>query len=188
MSNHYSDYLKKSISVKDLVFDKVKDSDKDVLSRVRKAHIKANTGGLILLVIAFFVCSWIFYNFLTAPVTSILYQIIALSIFGAAIVTSVYFFYHIVGAISGIRRGVVLSSSREQENKDGRNTSYQFVFDIYMEDKDETLMSFVVSQEVFSQVEPGDGVLVVKAGRKVKVMQDPERKAVMDVSNIKSGI
>ena len=37
MSNHYSDYLKKSISPKDLVFDKVKDSDKDVLSRVRKA-------------------------------------------------------------------------------------------------------------------------------------------------------
>ena len=49
-------------------------------------------------------------------------------------------------------------------------------------------MSFVVSQEVFSQVEPGDGVLVVKPGRKVKVMLDPERKAVMDVSNIKSGI
>ena len=88
----------------------------------------------------------------------------------------------------GIRKGVVLAASREQENKDGRNTSYQFVFDIYMEDKDETLMSFVVSQEVFSQVEPGDGVLVVKAGRKVKVMQDPERKAVMDVRNIKSGI
>ena len=81
MSNHYSDYLKKSISVKDLVFDKVKDSDKDVLSRVRKAHIKANTGGLILLVIAFFVCSWIFYNFLTvfslAVLKDIAYKILA---------------------------------------------------------------------------------------------------------------
>ena len=188
MSNHYSDYLKKSISVKDLVFDKVKDSDKDVLSRVRKAHIKANTGGLILLVIAFFVCSWIFYNFLTAPVTSILYQIIALSIFGAAIVTSVYFFYHIVGAISGIRQGVVLSSSREQENKDGRNSTYQYLFDVYMEDRDETLMSFPVELEVFKQAKPGDGVLIVKVGRKVKIMEDPERKAVMDVSTIKSGV
>ena len=68
MSNHYSYYLKKSISARDLVFDKVKERDKDVLSRVRKAYIRANTGGLILLVIAFVVSSWIFYNFLTAKV------------------------------------------------------------------------------------------------------------------------
>ena len=61
-------------------------------------------------------------------------------------------------------------------------------FDIYMEDKDESLMSFSVSPEVFKEVEPGDGVLVVKAGRKVRVMPDPDRKAVMDVSRIRSGV
>ena len=188
MSNHYSYYLKKSISARDLVFDKVKESDKDMLSRVRKAYIRANTGGLILLVIAFVVSSWIFYNFLTAPSTSILYQIVALSIFCAAIVTSAYFFYHIVGAIKGFRRGVILASSREQENKDGKNATYQYLFDIYMEDRDESLMSFPVEPEVFKQAKPGDGVFIVKVGRKVKVLEDPERKAVMDVSTIKSGI
>ena len=35
MADHYSDYLKKSVSVSDLVFDKVKESDKEVIKRIR---------------------------------------------------------------------------------------------------------------------------------------------------------
>ena len=59
---------------------------------------------------------------------------------------------------------------------------------IYLEDRDETLMSYSVSKVVFASVEPGDGVAVVKVGKKVMVLEDPERKGVMDVSKIKSGI
>ena len=46
-------------------------------------------------------------------------------------------------------------------------------------------MSYSVSPEVFANIRPGDGVVVVKAGRKVKVFADPDRKGVMDVSNIR---
>ena len=60
--------------------------------------------------------------------------------------------------------------------------------DIYLEDKDETLMSYSINQDVFASVEPGDGVAVVKVGKKVLVLEDPDRKGVMDVSNIRSGI
>ncbi len=188
MNNHYSDYLKKNVSVKDLTFNEIGAEDKELLKVVKKAHIKSNTGFLIILSIGLIACMYFFASFIITPADMLIVKIISLLITGAGISGCAMLIYEIIAGIKGIRKGVVLAASREQENKDGRNTSYQFVFDIYMEDKDETLMSFVVSQEVFSQVEPGDGVLVVKAGRKVKVMQDPERKAVMDVSNIKSGI
>jgi hypothetical protein len=188
VSSHYQDYLKKSISVRDLVYDKVEDSDRGVIKRIRKAHIKANVGGLVILGIAFAVCLWLFINFLLTPGSLVIYQIMSLTLFGGAAAISAYYFYHIIGAVKGIRRGVLLASSREQENKDGRNSTYQYLFDIYMEDRDETLMSFPVDLEVFKQVRPGDGVFIVKVGRKAKVMEDPDRKAVMDVSTVKSGV
>ena len=53
MNNHYSDYLKKNVSVNDLTFDKISDEDKDLLKRVKKAHIKANMGFLIIFSIGF---------------------------------------------------------------------------------------------------------------------------------------
>ena len=57
-----------------------------------------------------------------------------------------------------------------------------------MEDRDESLMSYPVSPEVFSEIQPGDGVVILKIGRKIKVMRDPLRVGVMDVSNIRSGV
>jgi hypothetical protein len=62
------------------------------------------------------------------------------------------------------------------------------VFDIYFEDRDETLMSYTVDKEVSSAVEPGDGVIIARCGRRIKVFEDPDRKGVMDVSRIRSGI
>ena len=189
MADHYSDYLKKSVSVSDLVFDKVQESDKEVIKQIRKAHIKSNTVYIILLGIACLACSWYFINFCLLPIDSIVYEIISLGAFGAAIFITGYIIFGYFRGIKEIRRGVVLASSREQENKDGRNSSYQFVFDIYFEDRDETLMSFTVDKEVSSVVQPGDGVIVAKCGRKtIKVFEDPDRKGVMDVSRIKSGI
>ena len=41
MADHYSDYLKKSVSASDLVFDKVQESDKDVIKRIKKSHIRS---------------------------------------------------------------------------------------------------------------------------------------------------
>ena len=188
MNNHYSDYLKKNISVNDLTFDKISEEDKTLLKKVKKAHIKNNMGFLIIFSIGFIACTYFFTAFLIAPSDSIIFKLLSLIILGAGMFGCGMMIYEIIAGIKGIRKGVVLAASREMENHEGRNTSYQYVFDIYMEDKDESLMSFTVSQEVFSEVVPGDGVLVVKAGRKVKVMEDPDRKAVMDVSNIKSGV
>ena len=93
--------------------------------------------------------------------------------------------YGLLAGIKGLRKGIVLSASREQEVKDGRNYTYQYVVDIFFEDRDETLMSYSISQDVFKTITPGDGVVVVKAGRKILVLADPERKGVMDVSHIK---
>ena len=188
MADHYSDYLKKSVSVSDIVFEKVQESDRDVIKRIKKAHIKSNTMYIILLSIACLACLWYFVNFCLLPVDSIVYEVISLGAFGAAVVITGYFILGFFRGIKEIRRGVVLASSREQENKDGRNTSYQFVFDIYMEELDKTLMSYTVDKEVSSVVQPGDGVIIAKCGRKIKVFEDPDRKQVMDVSRIKSGI
>ena len=188
MADHYSDYLKKAVSVSDLVFDKVQESDKEVIKKIRKNHIKKNMVYIILLGIALLACSWYFVNFCFLPVDSIVYEVISLGAFGAAIIITGSIIIGYFRGIKEIRRGVCLASSREQENKEGRNTSYQFVFDIYMEDRDETLMSYTVDKEVSSVVQPGDGVIIAKCGKKIKVFEDPERKGVMDVSRIRSGL
>lgn len=51
-------------------------------------------------------------------------------------------------------------------------------------------MSYQVDKEVFSSIEPGDGVVLLKARgkKKVKILADPKRRDVMDVSTIKSGV
>ena len=188
MSNHYSDYLKKSVSISDLVFDKVQESDKDVIKRVKKAHIKANMLFIVLLGLSFILCLYYLIRFCFLPLDSFVYQAVTQSAFGAAVVITGYFFYGFFRSIKEIRRGVVLTSTRSGENPDGRNAAYQFVFDIYMEDRDETLMSYSVDKEVSSAAQPGDGVIIAKCGKKIKVFADPDRKQVMDVSNIKSGI
>ncbi len=64
MGNHYSDYLKKNVSVKDLVFDEIREKDKALLKRVKKAHIKANMGFLVIFSIGFIACTYFFTAFL----------------------------------------------------------------------------------------------------------------------------
>lgn len=188
MADHYSDYLKKSVSASDLVFDKVQESDKDVIKRIKKSHIRSNLFYIIIVSIGFIACSWYFVNFCLLPLGNIIYEVITLGLFGAAVFMTGYILFGFIRGIKEIRRGVVLASSREQENRDGRNTSYQFVFDIYFEDRDETLMSYTVDKEVSAAVQPGDGVILTRFGRSIKVYEDPDRKGVMDVSRIKSGL
>ena len=179
MADHYSDYLKKSVSASDLVFDKVQESDKDVIKRIKELLLVWNleTG-----------------SYDSAPMVFVdsdpeaIYEVITLGLFGAAVFVTGYILFGFVRGIKEIRRGVVLASSREQENRDGRNTSYQFVFDIYFEDRDETLMSYTVDKEVSAAVQPGDGVILTRFGRSIKVYEEPDRKGVMDVSRIKSGL
>ena len=188
MSRHYSDYQKMSVSVKDLVFDEIRESDKELIKTVKREHIRANAGYIVILSIAIIACSWFFIHFLIIPPDSLFYQIISLVVLGAGMISSGNLLYGIFAGIKGLRKGVVLTASREQENKDGRNTSYQYVVDIFFDDRDETIMSYSISPEVFDCIRPGDGVVVVKAGRKVKVFADPDRKGVMDVSTIKSNV
>ena len=188
MNYHYSDYLKKSVPADSLVFDKVTEKDSELIKSVRKAHINANKGFLALLIIAFVACAGFFISFLLTPLDSVVYMVVSLAVTGAGAFASGSTIYNIIGGIKGIRKGVVLTANRVGEFKDNRNATYQYIFDIYLEDRDETLMSYSVSKDVFASVEPGDGVAVVKVAKKVMVLEDPERKGVMDVSNIKSGI
>ena len=182
---HYEDYRKKAISVESLTFDPVQESDKDVIKRVKKAHVRANKLFIILLGISCVTCLYYFIRFCFLPLDSFVYQAVTQSAFGAAVVITGYFFYGFFRSIKEIRRGVVLSSTRSGENLEGRNASYQFVFDIYLEDRDETLMSYTVDKEVSSSAQPGDGVIIAKCGTKIKVFADPDRKQVMDVSHYK---
>jgi len=188
LAQHYSDYLKKSVSASDLVFEKVSEEDKAVAGKVRKAYIRSNRVFLIIMCLIFAAGLYYFINFLILPLDDVVFDVITLVLFGAGLIFIGYNIYSVIAGIKGIRRGIVLASSREQENKDARNTTYQFLFDIYLEDKDQALMSYPVEKETFSAVLPGDGVFVAKCGRKVKVFEDPDRKQVMDVSTVKSGI
>ncbi len=188
MNSHYSDYLKKSVPVDSLTFDKVTENDKELIRNVRKAHIRANRGLLVVAIIAFLACTGFCISFLLTPFDSLVYQIVSLLACGGGAFGTGNIIYHMIGGIRGIRRGVILTATRVQEVKDNRNATYQYVVDIYLEDKDETLMSYSIYQDVFASVEPGDGVAVVKVGKKVLVLEDPDRKGVMDVSNIRSGI
>ncbi len=188
MALHYSDYLKKSVSASELVFGKISDEDKEIAGKIRKAYIKSNRVFLIIMCLIFAAGLYYFVNFLILPLENIVFDVITLLLFGAGLIFIGYNIYNIVAGIKGIRRGVVLAASREQEFKGARNTTYQFLFDIYLEDQDQTLMSYLVEKETFAAVRPGDGVFVAKCGLKVKVFEDPDRKQVMDVSTIKSGI
>lgn len=188
MANHYSDYKKMNVPVSDLVFDDIKDTDKELLSRIKKQRIKASIAFLILMIFAFTGCIFLFVVSLLTPSDNLVFKIIALVVIGAGAIITGKQIYDLIGGYKGILRGVVLASQRVQEQKDNRNYTYQYVFDIYFEEKEQTLMSYAVSKEVFEVVNPGDGVILVKVGGKIKVLEDLDRKGVMDVSNIKSGI
>lgn len=188
MADHYSDYLKKSIPASELVFDDIKESDRELLKRIKKQRLKESRFFFILMIFAFTGCLFLFVVCLLSPSDNMFYKIISLVVIGAGAVITGKQIFDLIGGYKGILRGVVLSSQRIQEQKDNRNYTYQYVFDIYLEDKDQTLMSYAVLKDVFERVNPGDGVILVKIGGKIKVFEDLDRKGVMDVSTIKSGI
>lgn len=188
MGTHYSDYQKKSVSASNLNFDAISESDKAVLKKVRNQRAKTHLGFLILMGLIFLAALYLLINSIIAPLANIYAEIASFPLFIGAMFISGRLIYGFLGPCSGIRKGVVLTADRMQEFSEKRNATFQYVFDIYMEDKDETLMSYSVIPEVFDAVHPGDGVLLVKVGRKLQVLEDPERKGVMDVSHIKSGV
>ena len=188
MSNHYSDYQKKAVSVDSLTFDAIKEEDKELVKKVRNARVKTHMGFIILMGILFLVCAFLLVNSIIAPISNIYAEIASFPLFIGGMFITGRMIFSFLGGCKGVRKGVVLASDRLKEFSEKRNATFQYVFDIYMEDKDETLMSYSVIPEVFEAVHPGDGVLIVKVGRKVQVLEDPERKGVMDVSTIKSGI
>jgi hypothetical protein len=188
MNDHYSEYARKSVPVKELKFDKVQESDKELLRKIRAGHIKRSKGFLALITVGLCISAWIFFSFLFAPIDNLFYYVIAVVLTGLVMLICAGQLYEILGFIRGIRRGVVLTAQRVAEIKDNRNATYQYVLDIYFEDRDETLMSYSVLPETFTSLLPGDGIILAKVGRKIIVHADPDRKGVMDVSNIKSGV
>lgn len=191
MSMHYSDFEKKAVSADAITFDKINEHDKILISGLRKENLKKNTGFLILLFVVLIIVLWMVISFIVSHLTTIslpnspgsFFQVVTLLFYGIIIFGCVYFIIDLIGLYKGIRKGVLLASSRVNDGK-----VHEYIFDIYMEDKDETLMRYTVRKDVYEQVTPGDGVLLLKTARKIEVLSDPGRKGVMDVSNIKSGI
>lgn len=188
MNAHYSDYVSKAVPASDIVFEKIKPEHKALLKDVRKEHIRANLWFLIAMFVMFIVCGWGFFRSVTTPIEEPFQDIVAMLVFLVGFVLAAYWIHDVFAGFKGIRKGVVLASSRLQEEKDNRNKTYQYVFDIYIEDTDQTLMSYQVDKEVFSDINPGDGVVLLKTRFKIKILADPERIGVMDVSKIKSGV
>lgn len=185
---HYADYVNKSVPASEIVFEKVRDEDKELVKKIHKVHIKANLGLLIPVSLVFLFCVYGFAVSVSTRVESRLFDVITVLVFALGIVLTAYVMWDILGPFRGIRKGVVLSSERIQEKKDNRNATYQYIFDIYMEELDKTLMSFQVKREVFENIAPGDGVILYKTIRKIKVLADPQRKGAMDVSRLQSGV
>lgn len=190
MALHYEDYLKKNVPITDVVFNKVTEQDKALLKEVRSEHIRKNMGFLIPMILFALFCIWGIISSITAGFSNLFTDIFTLAGFGVGFLVSGYWVYDILSGYQLIRKGVVLASQRIQEEKDNRNKTYQYVFDIYLEDSDQSLMSYQVDKEVFSSIEPGDGVVLLRARgkKKVKILADPMRRDVMDVSTIKSGV
>lgn len=188
MNAHYSDYVSKATPVSDIVFDKIKAEDKELLKDVKKEHIRANIWFLVAMFAIFLFCSWGLVSSAIQGIENPFQDIATLIGFAFGFLLSGYWIYDVFSGFKGIRKGVVLASSRLQEEKDNRNKTYQYVFDIYLEDTDQTLMSYQVDQEVFSDIQPGDGVVLLKTRFKIKILADPSRQGVMDVSKIKSGV
>ncbi len=190
MALHYEDYLEKNVPISSVVFDKVTEQDKGLLKEVRSEHIRKNKGFLALMILFVLFCTWGIITSFTAGFSNPATDIFTLAGFGVGFLVSGYWVYDILSGYQLICKGVVLAANRIQEEKDNRNRTYQYVFDIYLEDSDQSLMSYQVDKEVFSSIEPGDGVVLLKAmgKKKVKILADPKRRDVMDVSTIKSGV
>ena len=185
---HYQDYVKMNVSPSSVVLNKIEEADKDLITQVRKQHIKNNLVLLIVLGIGFVGVLCLFIWSLAFRSSSLFADVFTIALALAALIAISYYGFDVLGPFKGVRRGVVLTADRIGEAKDNRNRTYQYVFDIYLEDSEQTLMSYQVSKEVFQAVNPGDGVVLFKTLKKLKALPDPTRKSVMDVSKIKSGI
>ena len=185
---HYQDYVKMNVSPSSIVLNKVEDKDRELISQIHKLHIKNNLVMLVVLGVGFVAALCFFVWSLAVRSSSLFSDIFTSAIILAALIAMFYYGFDVIGPFKGYRRGVVLAADRIGEAKDNRNRTYQYVFDIYLEDSNQTLMSYQVSKEVFQAVNPGDGVILFKTLRKIKALPDPTRKSVMDVSKIKSGI
>ena len=127
-------------------------------------------GFLIPMILFALFCTWGIISSITAGFSNLFTDIFTLAGFGVGFLVSGYWVYDILSGYQLIRKGVVLASQRIQEEKDNRNKTYQYVFDIYLEDSDQSLMSYQVDKEVFSSIEPGDGV-VLHAAEAVQELQ-----------------
>lgn len=185
---HYQDYVKMNVSPSSVVLNKIEDKDKDLISRVRKTHIKTNLVMIVVLGICFVAALCFFIWSLVFRSPSVFADVFTTALALVALLAISYYAFDVLGPFKGFRRGVVLTEDRIGEAKDNRNRTYQYVFDIYLEDSEQTLMSYQVSKEVFQAINPGDGVILFKTFKKLKTLPDPTRKNVMDVSKIKSGI
>lgn len=188
MNGHYDDYVKKSVPASSIVFESINDVDKALLKEVKKEHIRANIWFLIPMLALFLLCLWGTISSILTPFDNLITDIFTLIGFIAGLILSGYWLHDIFAGFKGYRKGVVLSKTRFQEKKDNRNATYQYVFDMYIEETDQALMSYLVDQEVFADVEAGDGVILLKRRKKIKILADPSRKGVMDVSKVKSGV
>lgn len=188
MSGHYTDFVNKSISAKEIVFEKIKDEDRELVKNVHLRHIKANIALLIPLGLVFAMCLIGFIKCVTIRHRSLFVDVLTIAAFAFGVGLTAYCLWSILGPVRLMRKGVVISHERIREMKDKRNGTFQYIFDIYLEDLDRTLMSYQVKKEVYEDIEPGDGVVLFKSLGKIKVLADPGRKGVMDVSRIKSGV
>lgn len=185
---HYSDYASRSAAIPDIEFHKVCDEDKAMIGQVRKIHIKKNIGLMIFMIICFvgFLLYFLFaleirLEYLFADLFSVILLFVPLAV-------AAYYVIDVLGPLWRIRKGVVIRSERVTSTRYTGNATYQYFFDIYLPDSDQTLMNFQVDREVFGDIDPGDGVILVKNIWKIRVFADPDRIAVMDVSRITSGV
>ena len=185
---HYSDFMAKSVPVPEVAFYKPEPEDKGMLKSVRKTHIKKNIGLMIFMIICFLGFLWYFLRALRERVDNLFADVFSVILLFIPLAIATYYVLDVLGPLWRIRKGVVIHSDRVINTRYTGNVTYQYLFDIYLPDSDQTLMSFPVDKEVYGDIDPGDGIILVKNIKKIRAFADPDRIAVMDVSRVRSGV
>lgn len=188
MNEHYSDFAAKSAPVSDIVFNKVAPEDKKLVNRIRKIHIKRNIPLLLIMTFCFLGFGWYFIRCIFERAGSLFIDVFSIVLLFIAVAVAFYYICDVIGPFWRLRKGIVISSERMESTRHTGNVTYQYYFDIFLDDTDQTMMNFQVDREVFTDIDPGDGVVLIKNFKKIRVFADPDRIAVMDVSRIKSGV
>lgn len=188
MNEHYSDFINKSAPVSDIIFRRVGKDDRNLINRIRKIHIRRNIPLLLVMTFCFFAFGWYLIRCILERAGSVFFDVLTIALLFIAVVVAFYYICDVIGPFWKYRKGIVISSERLQQTRHTGNVTYQYMFDIYLDDTDQTLMSFQVDKEVFGDIDPGDGVVLIKNFKKIRVFADPDRIGAMDVSRIKSGI